>query len=67
MDEETKVQTAQFFKEKGLFYLDDSEFFKEENLEYWKDFTHLSEKGASLYSKSLSRRINNINFHALIN
>jgi hypothetical protein len=45
--------TREFFKEKGIQYLDYTYLFEEFNLDYWKDLTHLSAKGAKKFTKKL--------------
>ncbi len=56
--EKQRKQTALFFKSKNIKYYDFSDFFDETPIDNWKDFTHLSEKGAALFSNKLNHVIN---------
>lgn len=45
--------TNNFFKSKGITYLDYTHLFEDFNPEYWKDLTHLSATGAKVFTKKL--------------
>ncbi len=51
------LKTKDYFEKKGIPYFDYSGFFSEFNPEHWKDFTHLSNKGAILFTNELNKRI----------
>ncbi|MFD2698498.1 hypothetical protein ACFSQ0_10880 [Mesonia sediminis] len=48
------IELNKILKKKNLDYYDFTNFFKENNnLEYWKDKTHLSNKGAEIFSEKI--------------
>ncbi|NAS30176.1 hypothetical protein GTQ40_04260 [Flavobacteriaceae bacterium R38] len=60
VDQEVKDKIEDFFLSKGVDYIDYIDFFEEFNKDYWKDFTHLSAKGADLFTEELKGKINQI-------
>ncbi|WP_340063266.1 hypothetical protein [Ascidiimonas aurantiaca] len=49
--------TTQFFKEKGILYLDYTHLFEEFNPKLWKDFTHMSAFGAETFTRRLKHDV----------
>lgn len=54
VDSAVKKATLEFFEEKNTLYLDHIDFFETIEIDYWKDHTHLSDSGATKYSKYLN-------------
>jgi len=51
-------ELRKIFKKKNLNYYDYTNLFKENNnLDYWKDETHLSNKGAQLFTKKFAKML----------
>lgn len=50
--------TTNFLEKEGLEYLNHTEIVNGEDPELWKDHTHLSKKGATIYSKKLASSLN---------
>lgn len=57
VDSEVSESVHMFFKEKGLTYIDHIDYFKEFDISLWKDYTHLSSKGANIYTKKMINEI----------
>lgn len=53
VDNDVKNAVSHFFKEKNVTYLDHIDYIKTINTKLWKDYTHLTEKGAILYTDKL--------------
>ncbi|TBN06538.1 hypothetical protein EYD45_01245 [Hyunsoonleella flava] len=51
------LKTKEYFKYNEIQYFDFSSFIDISDINNWKDFTHLSGKGADLFSKELSSRL----------
>lgn len=50
------IKFSELMKDMKISYFDYSDFFlKNNNIEFWKDFTHLSNKGATILSKQLNK------------
>jgi hypothetical protein len=56
-EDNLRLKTKEYFKTKGILYYDYSEFIDITNLDNWKDFTHLSEKGANVFSKEMRLKL----------
>ena len=57
-DDKLRLMTKEYFKSRGIVYYDYSEYIDITDLDNWKDFTHLSAKGAKLFSKELRSKLN---------
>ncbi|WP_282123433.1 hypothetical protein [Algibacter mikhailovii] len=55
--ETLRLRTKNYFKSKHLLYYDYSDFFKNYNSEYWRDFTHMSEKGAIVFTEAIENEL----------
>ena len=57
-DDKLRLMTKEYFKSRRIVYYDYSEYIDITDLDNWKDFTHLSAKGAKLFSKELRSKLN---------
>ncbi|TYA71877.1 hypothetical protein [Seonamhaeicola marinus] len=63
LSNDLKVKAEKYFKLNDINYKDYSTYIDTGNLEYWKDLTHMSHKGASMFSKKLLEDISNSFFN----
>ena len=55
IDDEVRETVKSYFNSKGINYIDDVDFFKGIDYDLWQDYTHMSVKGAELYSEHFYR------------
>src|SRR5690606_3355597 len=64
LDDDCKNDNIQFkelMEEKGFTYYDFTDYFKNDySLEYWKDRTHLSHKGAEMFSSMMKEKLEHL-------
>ncbi|WP_298555624.1 hypothetical protein [uncultured Algibacter sp.] len=53
------LKTKEYFNSKGVIYYDYSKFIDISDVSNWQDFTHMSEKGANLFTKKIKEDILN--------
>lgn len=57
VDGEVHDKVGKFFENRGILYLDHLDYFENQDLTLWKDYTHLSAKGANLYTGFLKAQL----------
>lgn len=61
IDEDVRAHTKSYFDSKGIKYIDDVNFFKGIDFDLWQDYTHMSDKGAEIYSQRLLEEFKELN------